>query len=80
MTATPDLLTLSQVAERLGVGVLTVRAWVRGDRCPIVKDGRRAADAGGWTSYWRRGGDNFMWYVVVLLLVMLYWWAWNDES
>lgn len=47
MTTTNELLTFGQVAERLGVGVLTVREWVRGDRCPVVLDsrGRRRSPA-----------------------------------
>jgi excisionase family DNA binding protein len=30
-------LTVGQVADRLGVGVLTVREWVRQDRCPDIQ-------------------------------------------
>ena len=41
MPDTPELLTVGQAAQRLGVGVLTVRAWVRTEQCPVVRDGRR---------------------------------------
>jgi excisionase family DNA binding protein len=33
-------LTFAQAADRLGVGVLTVRQWVRTEQCPVVRDGR----------------------------------------
>jgi hypothetical protein len=35
-----DLLTFAQAAERLGVGVLTIRQWVRTEQCPVVGDVR----------------------------------------
>jgi excisionase family DNA binding protein len=47
LTDTPNLLTVGQAAQPLGVGVLTIRSWVRGDRCPVVRDGRAGADTGG---------------------------------
>lgn len=39
MTAEP--LTLSEVPQRLGVGVLTVRSGVRTEQCPVIRDGRK---------------------------------------
>ena len=30
----PELLTFAQAAERLGVGVLTIRQWVRTEQVP----------------------------------------------
>ena len=54
---TPELLTFAEVAERLGVGVLTVRQWVRTEQCPTVRVGRRVRipaawvdDSKGWTA------------------------------
>ena len=38
---TAELLTFAQAAQRLNVGVLTVRSWVRIDRCPVVRDDGR---------------------------------------
>jgi excisionase family DNA binding protein len=36
-----ELLTFAQAADRLNVGVLTVRSWVRTEQCTVVRDGRR---------------------------------------
>lgn len=35
------LLTLEQAAQRLGIHVTTIRAWVRGGRIPAFRLGRR---------------------------------------
>jgi excisionase family DNA binding protein len=43
----PLLLTFGQVAERLGVGVLTIRQWARTEQCPVVRDGRKVRGAAG---------------------------------
>ena len=40
----PELLTFAQAALRLGVGVLTIRAWVRTEQCPVVRDGPAGVD------------------------------------
>ena len=45
---TSELLTFAQAAERLGVGVLTIRSWVRTDHCPVVRDGRRVRIPAQW--------------------------------
>lgn len=56
MTDTPELLTLAEVAECLGVEVLSMRNGSRTEQCPVVRDGRavRIAAAGddpkGWTA------------------------------
>ena len=52
----PELLTFAQAALRLGVGVLTIRAWVRTEQCPVVRDGPAGVDLlpGGLTP--RQGG------------------------
>ena len=47
-TPATELLTFAQAAERLGVGVLTVRTWVRTDRCPVVREGRRVRIPAAW--------------------------------
>ena len=45
MTGLPALLKIGQAAQRLGVGVITIRAWVRHD--PLSPGGaRRPATAG----------------------------------
>lgn len=36
-----ELLTPGQVADALGVGVTTIRSWVRTEQCPVVRDGRK---------------------------------------
>lgn len=43
-----ELLTFAQVATRLGVGVLTVRQWVRTEQCPVVRDGRKVRIPASW--------------------------------
>lgn len=52
-------LTFGQVAERLGVGVTTVRSWARTEQMPVIRDGRRKRvpasfcaelEARGWTT------------------------------
>jgi excisionase family DNA binding protein len=49
MTDTPNLLTVGQAAQPLGGGVLTIRSWVRGDRCPVVcATGRRVRVPTAW--------------------------------
>jgi excisionase family DNA binding protein len=45
---TGELLTFAQVAQRLGVGVLTVRQWVRTEQCPVVRDGRKVRIPAEW--------------------------------
>ena len=35
-------------SERLGVGVLTIRSWVRTDHCPVVRDGRLVRIPAQW--------------------------------
>ena len=45
-----EALTFAQTAQRLGVGVLTVRAWARTDLCPVVRDGRRVRIAAWWVA------------------------------
>ena len=47
-TATTDLLTFAQTAERLGVDMLTVRQWVRTEQCPVVRDGRKVRIPAAW--------------------------------
>jgi excisionase family DNA binding protein len=42
------LLTFAQAAERLGVGVLTIRQWVRTEQCPVVRDGRKVRIPAAW--------------------------------
>jgi hypothetical protein len=34
---------IAQATQRLNVGVLTVRQWVRTEQCPVVRDGGTAA-------------------------------------
>jgi excisionase family DNA binding protein len=41
-------LTFGQAASRLGVGVLTIRSWVRTDRCPVIRDGRKVRIPADW--------------------------------
>jgi excisionase family DNA binding protein len=43
-----ELLTFAEAAQRLGVGVLTVRQWVRTEQCPVVRDGRRVRIPAAW--------------------------------
>lgn len=37
----PDYLTTEQLAERFGVNVTTIRAWVRAGRIPFFRPSRR---------------------------------------
>ncbi len=61
---TPErLLTPEQVAERLGLSVLTVRAWLRAGTLPGVKPGgrlwrMREADLDGYIRGLRLGGNG----------------------
>jgi excisionase family DNA binding protein len=41
-------LTLTQTAERLGVGVPDVRRWVRNEQCPVVREGRKVRIPAEW--------------------------------
>jgi excisionase family DNA binding protein len=68
MTTTPSnhptrreptgLLTLAQVAARLGIHVLTVRRWVRTVQCPTVRDGRRVRIPSSWVDELIQKGWN----------------------
>jgi hypothetical protein len=49
----PDakLLTFTQTARRMGVGVQTVQGWARTEQCPIVRDSRgRKRVPAGWVA------------------------------
>jgi excisionase family DNA binding protein len=43
-----ELLTFAQAAQRLGVGVLTIRQWVRTEQCPVVVVGRKRRIPAAW--------------------------------
>ncbi len=43
-----ELLTTGQAAQRLGIGALTVAAWIRQDRCPVIRDGRKVRIPASW--------------------------------
>ena len=43
-----DLLTFAQTAKRLGVRELTIREWVRTDRCPVIRDSARVRIPAQW--------------------------------
>jgi excisionase family DNA binding protein len=43
-----ELLTFAETAQRLGVGVLTVRQWVRTEQCPVIREGRRVRIPAAW--------------------------------
>jgi excisionase family DNA binding protein len=43
-----ELLTFAEAAQRLGVGVLTIRQWVRTGQCPVVRIGRTVRISAAW--------------------------------
>jgi len=47
-TTTTTARTFGQTAQRLCVGVLTVRAWVRCEQCPVVKVGASTCIPASW--------------------------------
>ena len=43
-----ELLTFAEAAQRLGVGVLTIRQWVRTEQCPVVRHGGTVRIPAAW--------------------------------
>jgi len=43
-----ELLTFAEVAERLGVGVNTIRRNVKADQIPVVRHGRKVPIPAAW--------------------------------
>jgi len=48
MTTPTTALTFGQTARRLGIGVQTVRRWVRTEQCPTVRVGAATRIPAAW--------------------------------